>query len=82
MTKVRAFTIPFTRQPAAEWETPFCKYQVVAFENSVTLGTCPVATGVWSNVTVTDPERFGEFKTTKQFQSWAEAFFEGVKEAL
>jgi hypothetical protein len=80
MTTVRAFTIPFTRQPAAEWETPFCKYQVVAFENSVTLGICPSETGVWHNVPVDNPERFGEFKTTKQFQSWAEAFFEGGKE--
>jgi hypothetical protein len=29
---------------------------------------------------VVDPERFGEFKTTKQFQSWAEAFVEGQVE--
>lgn len=77
MTAVRAFTIPFTRQPAAEWETPFCKYQAIAFENHVMLGICPSETGMWHNVPVIDPERFGEFKTTKQFQSWAEAFVEG-----
>lgn len=30
--------------------------------------------GTWQNTTITNPERFGDWKTRKQMQAWAEAF--------
>jgi hypothetical protein len=74
MTTVKAYTIPFTRLPAAEWETPLTRYQAVNTGEGLLLGWQSVSGGEWVTTPVTAPERFGEYKTPKQIEKWVENF--------
>ena len=81
MTDVKAYSLP-TGSVAAEWTTGAgTEVQAVAWHSTLMLGVRRQG-GQWVNITVIEPERFGEFKTVKQIKRWAEKFITTAEEGV
>lgn len=81
MSTVKAYTLP-TGSVAAEWTTEAgTEVQAVAWSRSLLLGVRRTG-GEWVNITVVEPERFGEFQTVKQIKRWAESFIALAEEEV